>query len=93
MLYTSKFSCRNDCISNVFNNPLATYSAFPAVSTAAASCELVEDEVNLNVLSPVLHLGLLFTFGSGIEKVPDTLPFASVIKLPPSEPFVGVHVE
>ena len=74
----------------VFNNPLATYSAFAAVSTAAASCELVEDEVNLNVLSPVLHLGLLFTFGSGIAKVPDTLPFASEIKLPPAAPPVGV---
>ena len=75
----------------VFNNPLAIYSALAAVATAAASCELVEEEVNLNVLSPVLHLGFVFTLGSGIVNTPSTAPAPSVIKLPPTEPPSGVQ--
>ena len=65
------------------------YSAFAAVS--GAEVKSFEGElVNLNTLSPVLHLGFELSFGSGIEKVPDTAPFESVTKLPPNAPPEGV---
>ena len=51
---------------------------------------MVDELVNLKTLLPVLHLGFEAVFGSGIAKVPVTEPFASVIKLPPSEPPFGV---
>ena len=50
----------------------------------------VDELVNLNTLLPVRHLGLDVVLGSGIAKVPDTKPFASVTTLPPNEPPVGV---
>ena len=50
----------------------------------------IRDRVNLNTLLPVRHLGLESTFGSGIAKVPLQEPLASVTKLPPSDPLVGV---
>ena len=65
------------------------YSAFAAVS--GAEVKSFEGElVNLNTLSPVLHLGFELSVGSGIEKVPDTAPFESVTKLPPNAPPEGV---
>ena len=66
------------------------YSALAAVSTSELVWLFEAELVNLNNLLPVLHLGFAFTFGSGIAKVPDTAPLASVIKLPPKEPPVGV---
>ena len=69
--------------------PLAIYSVLPAVSGAEVK-SFVDELVNLNTLWPVLHLGLASTFGSGMAKVPETAPLASVIKLPPNEPPVGV---
>ena len=65
------------------------YSAFAAVSGAEVK-SFVDELVNLNTLSPVLHLGLVVSFGSGIANEPDTAPFASVTKLPASEPPEGV---
>ena len=70
--------------------PFATYSAFAAVSTSAAVWLFEAELVNLNNLSPVLHLGFEFTLGSGIANVPVTAPFASVTKLPPKAPPFGV---
>ena len=51
---------------------------------------MVEDDVILNTLSPVLNLGLPLVFGFGIENTPDTKPLADVTRLPPNEPPVGV---
>ena len=78
----------NSCFVSI--TPEAVYVASPLVEIRESSFELVELEVNLNTLSPVLHLGFEFTLGSGIAKVPDTEPLASVIKEPPSEPPLGV---
>ena len=69
--------------------PLAIYSVLPAVSGAEVK-SFVDELVILNTLWPVRHLGLDDTLGSGIAKVPETAPLASVIKLPPNEPPDGV---
>ena len=53
------------------------YSAFAAVSGAEVK-SLVDELVNLNTLSPVLHLGFVESFGSGIANEPETAPLASV---------------
>ena len=51
---------------------------------------MVEDDVSLNTLSPVLNLGFPLVFGFGILNTPDTKPLADVTRLPPDEPPVGV---
>ena len=57
------------------------------------SFAFVDELVNLNTLLPVLHLGGLDVLGSGIAKVPDTTPFASVVKLPPNAPLMSSHMQ
>ena len=53
-------------------------------STLSSSLLSVDDEVNLNTLRPERHLGFAATVGSGKANVPDTAPFESVTRLPPS---------
>ena len=60
------------------------------MATAVLSVLFVDELVNLNTLLPVLHLGFAAVLGSGIAKVPDTAPFASVVRLPPNAPPDGV---
>ena len=50
----------------------------------------VDELVNLNTRSPVRHLGLELLDGSGIAKVPFTVPFELDIILPPNEPVVSL---
>ena len=56
------------------------------LSSADASdpVRFLELEVSLNCISPVLNCKLPAIFGSGIRKVPSTLPVASVINLLPA---------
>jgi hypothetical protein len=51
---------------------------------------LVEFEVNLNALVPVLHLGLAATSGLGRANVPVADPEESVVNAAPAELQVGV---
>ena len=69
----------------VFRIPFEVNSVSPAVVIPASP--FVELDVNLNVLSPVLNLGLPIMFGSGIVKIPLTVPVASVTKAVASREF------
>ena len=53
----------------------------------------VELDVNLKLISPVCHVGFPDTVGLGIANIPPTAPLASVVKVPPNAPPVGVIYE
>ena len=81
----------NSCFVSI--TPEAVYAASALVLIREMSVAFVELEVNLNTLLPVRHLGFESTLGSGIAKVPDTAPLESVIKEPPSDPPLGLHMQ
>ena len=60
-------------------------SAVEFVSTdASVPFKFLELDVSLNCNSPVLNCKFPVTFGSGMRKVPSTLPVGSVISLLPA---------
>ena len=73
-LTASTFSC------NVFNVPLAVYSASAAESTAPGNLLSCSEDVKRIVLEPVAHLGFASLLGLGIKNVPFTIPKRSEMR-------------